>query len=98
MALINQLLTDRYALYHGDCIEAMAALPPASVHLSIYSPPFGGLYQYSSDDADLSNCLHHDEFFEHYGFVVRALHRLTLPGRMTAVHCADISTSGLSFF
>lgn len=26
----------------------------------------------------------------HYGFVVKELHRLTMPGRLTAVHCADI--------
>jgi len=27
---------------------------------------------------------------EHYGFVVRQLHDLTMPGRCTAVHCMDI--------
>ena len=91
MALFHQTLTDRYALYCGDCIEVMSGMPGDSVHLSVYSPPFGGLYQYSSDDADLSNCLNRDEFFEHYGYVIRELHRLTLPGRMSAVHCADIS-------
>ncbi len=86
----ESVITDQYALYRSDCIEAMEQIPEASVHLSIYSPPFGGLYQYSSDDADLSNCLDRDEFFDHYTYVVKALHRLTLPGRMTAVHCAEI--------
>jgi DNA modification methylase len=85
-------MTDRYALYSGDCVEVMRSLPDASAHLSVYSPPFGGLYQYSSDPADLSNCINRDEFFEHYAFVVQELHRLTLPGRMTAVHCMDIPT------
>lgn len=92
MGIRDQVLTDQYSLYNGDCIEVMAALPAESVHLSLYSPPFGGLYQYSSHEADLSNCLNKDEFFEHYGFVVRELHRLTVPGRMSAVHCADIPT------
>jgi DNA modification methylase len=90
MAITHQVITDVYALYQGDCIEVMHSMPDASVHLSLYSPPFGGLYQYSSDEADLSNCLNKAEFFEHYRFVVRELWRLTLPGRMTAVHCADI--------
>jgi DNA modification methylase len=90
VAVIAQKLTDRYALYNSDCIETMATLPDASIHLSIYSPPFGGLYHYSSSDRDLSNCRDYDQFFEHYAFVVRELARLTMPGRMTAVHCMDV--------
>lgn len=73
-----------------DCIEVMAAMPAESIHLSIYSPPFGGLYHYSSSDRDLSNCRDYDQFFEHYKFVVKELARLTLPGRMTAVHAMDV--------
>ena len=90
MAVLAQSITEEYALFNGDCIEVMQALPDKSVHLSVYSPPFGGLYNYSSDDADLSNCGSYDEFFEHYAFVVAELARLTLPGRCTAVHCMDV--------
>lgn len=90
MAVISQRLTDRYAIYNGDCIEVMQTLPDASIHLSIYSPPFGGLYHYSSNERDLSNCRDYKQFFEHYAFVVRELARITLPGRMTAVHCMDV--------
>lgn len=93
MAIQYQCLGDNFALYHGDCMEVMEALPPESVHLSVYSPPFCGLFHYSSSDRDLSNCKDAEEFFEHYGFVVRALHRVTMPGRMTAVHCMDIPLS-----
>ena len=92
MGVISQDVTAWYALYHGDCIEVMVGLPAESIHLSIYSPPFGGLYQYSSDERDLSNCLTYEEFFTHYEYCVRAVHRLTLPGRMSAVHCMDIPT------
>ena len=93
----EHVLTDAYALYNGDCLDVMATLPDGAVDLSIYSPPFAGLYQYSSDARDLSNCLNREEFFEHYAFVVQAVHRLTKPGRMTAVHCTDVPTgnSGL---
>jgi DNA modification methylase len=93
MAVHDQLITDRFALYHGDCIEVMQSLPAGCVHLSIYSPPFGGLYHYSSSDRDLSNCDDYDTFFEHYAFVVRELHRITMPGRITAVHCMDVPKS-----
>jgi DNA modification methylase len=92
MAIREQSITEQYALYNGDCIEVMETLPDESVHLSIYSPPFGGLYHYSSDDRDLSNCDDYDQFFDHYAFVVQELFRLTLPGRITVVHCMDVPT------
>jgi len=90
VAVVDQVITDRYALYLGDCCELMPTLKEGSVHLSIYSPPFGGLYNYSSSERDLSNCRNYDEFFEHYEFVVRDLFRLTMPGRLTGVHCMDV--------
>ena len=92
MAVADQKITDEYAIYCGDSIEVMSALPDASVHLSVYSPPFAGLYIYSSDERDLSNSRDYAEFFDHYDYVVRELHRITLPGRMTAVHCMDVPT------
>jgi DNA modification methylase len=90
VAVSAQTITSRYALWNGDCVETMRAFRDASVHLSIYSPPFGGLYNYTSDARDLSNCDDYDQFFEHYAFVVGELSRITLPGRITAVHCADV--------
>ena len=90
MAKLNQIIKEDYAIYLDDCIEVMGRLPKSSAHLSIYSPPFGGLYTYSSNERDLSNCLNYDQFFEHYEYVVNLLFGLTLPGRMTCVHCMDV--------
>lgn len=90
MAVGEQAITSEFAIYLGDCCEVMARLPDASMHLSVYSPPFGGLYHYSSSDRDLSNAKDYPQFFEHYAFVVRELARLTMAGRMTAVHCMDV--------
>lgn len=90
--VLDQVITDRYALYNGDANEVLEALPDSSLHISVYSPPFGGLYQYSSDDRDLSNCRDYEEFFQHYGYIAQELNRVTLPGRMTCVHCMDIPT------
>lgn len=92
MGVLDQEITDRYALYLGDCMDVMAALPAGSVHLSVYSPPFARLYHYSSSDRDLNNARSYEEFLEHYEFVVRELHRVTMPGRITAVHCMDVPT------
>jgi len=88
--VIDQEITEQYAIYNGDCIDVMKDLKKNSVHLSIYSPPFGGLYNYSSSERDLSNCASYEQFFEHYEYVVKDLFRLTMPGRMTCVHCMDV--------
>lgn len=93
MAIIMQEVNERYAVYCGDCIEVMAGMPSQSVGLSVYSPPFAGLYVYSSDERDLSNCISKDEFFEHYRYVVSEVARLTQPGRLSFVHCMDIPLS-----
>lgn len=95
MAVSDQVVNDKYAIYNGDCCEVLKSIPDESVHLSVYSPPFaadgaGCLYHYSSSERDLSNCRSHDEFFEHYAFVVKEIHRVTMPGRLSAVHCMDI--------
>lgn len=93
MAVIDQNITDDYALYLGDCVDVMEGMPKDSVHLSVYSPPFGGLYRYSSDERDMSNNLNYETFFKHYGFCVSEIARITLPGRCTAVHCMDVPSS-----
>ena len=97
MAVIDQKVTNEYALYNGDSCEMLPTLRDASVGLSIYSPPFaqpggGALYHYSSSPRDLSNARSFGEFLEHYGVIVSELLRATMPGRMTAVHVADVPT------
>lgn len=87
------VVNESYALYQGDCMDVLRAMPTASIHLSVYSPPFGGLYVYSSSPRDLSNCLSTEEFFVHYAYIVAEIARVTLPGRVSAVHCMDIPLS-----
>ena len=94
MAVRDQIITENYALYLGDCVEVMKSLPDDKVDMSIYSPPFCGLYNYSSSERDLSNCKSYEDFFVHYEFAVKEVFRLTKPGRITAVHCMDIPRLG----
>jgi DNA modification methylase len=93
LAVAQQNVTERWAVYNGDCIEVIGGLRAESVHLSIYSPPFAGLYQYSSSERDLSNSRNYAEFMEHYRWVIDGVRRVTLPGRVTCVHCMDIPLS-----
>lgn len=88
--VINQTLGEKFALYHGDCVTSIAGVPDNSIHFSVYSPPFSNLYIYSDDIADMGNSASDAEFFEHYKFLIRELHRVTMPGRLTAVHCKDL--------
>lgn len=90
MAVGNQVVTEKYAIYEGDCCKVIPHFPDASIHLSIYSPPFCGLFQYSSDPADMSNCVDYNQFFDHYSYLVSEIYRVTKPGRMSAVHSMDI--------
>lgn len=97
MAVIDQDIGDRHAIYNGDSCEVLPTLPAGCLDLSIYSPPFakkdgGALYHYSSSPRDLSNARSFDEFLTHYHFIVDHIHRTTKPGRMTGVHCADVPT------
>lgn len=95
---MTETITHQYALYLGDCCELLPAIPADSIHLSVYSPPFCGLYHYSSSERDLSNSRNRDEFMNHYAFVVEQIARVTLPGRITAVHAIDVPSPDGTLF
>lgn len=81
---------DNFSAYHADCVEGVRELPSESIGFSIYSPPFSHLFIYSDSERDMGNAADDDEFLEHYGFLIREIHRVTKPGRLTAVHCTDM--------
>lgn len=86
----DQIVTDQYAIYNSDCMEVLPALPDNSIDLSVYSPPFAGLYNYSSSERDFSNCENKEQFLEQYDYLVAQIARVTKSGRITAVHCTDV--------
>lgn len=86
----NQIITDNYAIYNSDCMYVLPTLNDDSIDLSIYSPPFAGLYNYSSSENDFSNCDTKEQFLEQYEFLVKEIARVTKSGRITAVHCTDV--------
>jgi len=90
MTTKDQIITDQYAIYNSDCMEVLPTLPDASVGLSIYSPPFAGLYNYSSSERDFSNCESREQFLIQYEYLIEEMARVTKPGRITAVHCTDV--------
>lgn len=86
----DQFISENYALYCGDCMHVLPTLADASIDLSVYSPPFCGLYNYSSHENDFSNCETKEQFLEQYEFLVEGMARVTKPGRINAVHVTDI--------
>jgi hypothetical protein len=74
----------------GDSCERLAEIEAETVGLSVYSPPFMSLYTYSPTERDLGNSKGEDDFFTQYGFIIRELLRITKPGRLTAVHVAQV--------
>ena len=90
MNILNQSSGTGWNLYHGDCVEVLKGLPDNSVGMTIFSPPFAGLYVYSNSDRDLGNSKTDDDFCRHFHFVVEQLFRVTKPGRIVAFHCMNI--------
>lgn len=84
---------DGWRAYQGDCVEGVSKLDDNSVHYSIFSPPFASLYTYSNSDRDMGNSRAHDEFGVHFGYLVRELHRVLMPGRLVSVHCMNLPLS-----
>ena len=86
----DQEVKEKYAIYNGDCMDVLPQLDAESVDLSVYSPPFAGLYNYSSSERDFSNCENKEQFLDQYNFLIAEMSRITKPGRINAVHCTDV--------
>ena len=90
MKVLNQVVNDKFALYHGDCVDVTKGIPDNSIHYTIFSPPFSSLYTYSNSDRDMGNSKNDEEFYEHFEFLVKELYRITIPGRLVSFHCMQI--------
>ncbi len=93
MNCIDQVITDRYTLIHGDCVEALRGLPDACIGYSIFSPPFASLYTYSNSPRDMGNVRDDAEFFAHFDYLIAELRRVMKPGRNVSFHCMDLPSS-----
>lgn len=88
----EQVIRDKYAIYNSDCMYVLPTIPDKSIDLSVYSPPFAGLYNYSSHENDFSNCESKEQFLNQYEYLIKEIARVTKAGRISAVHVTDINT------
>ena len=90
MNVLEQVISNDYAIYNGDSVEITKEIPDNSIHYSLFSPPFEGLYVYSNSDRDMGNCKGDDEFYHHFIYLAKELYRITMPGRLLSFHCMDL--------
>lgn len=90
MNVLNQVVENNYAIYHGDSVEITKSIPDNSIHYTLFSPPFSSLYTYSNSDRDMGNCKGDDEFYYHFIYLAKELYRITMPGRLLSFHCMDL--------
>jgi DNA modification methylase len=90
LKVLDQVITNKFSAYNGDCVEVIRGIPDNSIHYTIFSPPFASLYTYSNSDRDMGNSKGDDDFYIHFKFLVQELFRVTIPGRLVSFHCMDI--------
>lgn len=93
MNIINQHISEKFALYNADCVELVSSLPDNSIDYIIFSPPFASLYTYSNSERDMGNTKTDEEFFAHYAFLSEHLFRVLKPGRLLSFHCMLMPTT-----
>lgn len=79
-----------FRIKRGDCVQLIKEIPNDSVGLSVFSPPFADLFTYSSHLEDMGNSTDYKEFLTQFGFLVKELYRVIIPGRNVCVHCMDL--------
>jgi len=94
---------EEYKIHLGDCIPHMATMPPASVDMAVFSPPFPALYAYTSSVSDIGNSENLETCGKvHLTYFYRQLARIVKPGRVVMVHVAQIPrmkrTGGVGMF
>ena len=93
MKVLGQEISEKFALYHADCVDVARGLPNESIDYSVFSPPFASLYTYSNSDRDMGNSKTYDQFWIHFKFLIDELIRILKPGRNISVHCMNLPTS-----
>jgi DNA modification methylase len=88
--ILNQHITENFAIYNADCLEAIKSVPDKSIGFSIFSPPFVDLFCYSSSERDFGNSKSYSDFFVLFDQLAKELCRVMMPGRLVTVHCIDI--------
>jgi DNA modification methylase len=78
-----------WKLYLGDSIETIKNIEDESIGLTVFSPPFPGMYAYTNSVSDLGNSRDYKTLVDHFEHLIPELLRVTMPGRLLAMHMAQ---------
>ena len=77
---------DGWDLLLGDSCERIKEIEDESIGLSVFSPPFPGMYAYTNSARDIGNCASINELLRHFRHLIPEIYRITKPGRSCAIH------------
>lgn len=84
------VITPDYKLLFGDCVLRAKDIADNELDLSVWSPPFPGLYVYSNLSEDMNNVTDYNEYETHFKYLIPEIKRTLKAGRICAVHCMDV--------
>lgn len=70
----------------GDSCERIKEIETETVGLSVFSPPFPGMYAYTNSARDIGNCKDFSALIQHFSFLMEDMLRITMQGRCACVH------------
>lgn len=77
---------DGWTLKLGDSCTRIKEIASDSVGLTVFSPPFPGMYAYTNSPRDVGNTPNFKKLMEHFKFMIPEFLRITMPGRICCVH------------
>lgn len=86
----NEASGRSWRMLMGDSCQRIDEIETESVGLTIFSPPFPGMYAYTSSARDVGNSNGLDELMDHFSFLVEKLFRVMKAGRCVAVHLTQM--------
>lgn len=89
----DQETGEGWELLLGDSIKRINEIETESCGLSIFSPPFPGMYAYTNSRNDIGNTTTIDQMIDHFRFLVTKdkLMRILKPGRLCAIHLMQLT-------
>ena len=77
---------DGWRVMLGDSCERIKEIATDSIGLSVFSPPFPGMYAYTNSARDVGNVKDFTQLINHFSFLMSDINRITMPGRMCCIH------------
>ena len=82
----NVSMGDGWSLHLGDSVDTIDHVEDGTVGLSVFSPPFPGMYVYTDDPRDMGNVTSIGQMIGQFEFLALKLKTKMIPGRSVMIH------------